>query len=139
MAVATVRYIGVKKAVEKVVLDVKSKVIVEFDAYVKEHVDEESYEAMKELFEGFQKQLAALVLKLDETDPATAKASAGSQKKGQKVATSEPKPKKALSPYNIFIKETIESIKRDHPEMKGQELMKAATEAWKAKKAAATV
>jgi len=125
----SVSYVAVKKAVEKVVLDVKTKVITEFDAYVKEHVDEESYESMKELFTGFQTQLTNMSVKLDDEV-----ASAKTTKKGKRGA-GPAKEKKALSPYNIFIKETIEALKKSNPDMKGQELMKKATEAWKARKA----
>ena len=123
MATLTVSFSGVKKSVEKVILDVKSKVLTEFETYVKENVDEESFEAMKELFAGYKTQLSSLAVKLEEES--TGKTS----KRGKKGSCAVPKEKKALSPYNIFIKETIESLKKNNPEMKGQELMKKATEA----------
>jgi hypothetical protein len=131
----SINYSAVKKSVEKLVLDVKSKVIAEFDTYVKVHVDEESYESLKELFEGFQTQLSSMNLKLEE-EMGASKTATG--KKGSKKSPTEPKPKKALSAYNIFIKETIEGLKKSNPEMKGQELMKAATEAWKKQKPTTT-
>ena len=130
MATINVSFSGVKKSVEKVVLDVKTKVIDEFETYVKENVDEESFEALKELFAGFKNNLSTLSLKLDE-DVQTKKGS----RKSKKASDGTVKEKKALSPYNIFIKETIESLKKNNPEMKGQELMKKATEAWKVHKA----
>jgi hypothetical protein len=48
------------------------------------------------------------------------------------------KEKKTRPPnnYNMFIKEKMREIKEAHPEYKGKELMKKATEEWNKKKAA---
>lgn len=37
--------------------------------------------------------------------------------------------------YNMFIKEKMQEIKQQHPEYKGKELMRKATEAWNLQKA----
>ena len=49
------------------------------------------------------------------------------------------KEKKTRPPnnYNLFIKEKMREIKEAHPEFKGKELMKKATEQWNIKKAEA--
>jgi hypothetical protein len=46
------------------------------------------------------------------------------------------KEKKSRPPnsYNLFIKDKMQEIKAVHPEYKGKELMKKATEAWNSQK-----
>lgn len=44
------------------------------------------------------------------------------------------KPPKALSPYNIFMKEKMAELKREHPEMTGKEKFKIVAEEWNAQK-----
>jgi hypothetical protein len=50
------------------------------------------------------------------------------------------KEKKTRPPnsYNLFIKQQMQDIKAAHPEYKGKELMKKATEAWNQQKALST-
>jgi SpoVK/Ycf46/Vps4 family AAA+-type ATPase len=60
------------------------------------------------------------------------------EKKTRKAKVSEDgvvRPKKALSPYNIFMKDKMAELKRDHPEMTGKEKFKIVAEEWNAKKA----
>ena len=54
--------------------------------------------------------------------------------KGKKAAKAEPKEKRAPTEYNLFIKAKIAEIKGDNPGLKGTELMKRATDAWKKRK-----
>jgi hypothetical protein len=59
-------------------------------------------------------------------------------KKTKKTKESEDgvaKPTKPLSPYNIFMKEKMAELKRDHPEMNGKEKFKIVAEEWNAQKA----
>ena len=56
-------------------------------------------------------------------------------KKGGKKSDDTPvaeKKKRAPSAYNLYIKEKMAEIKVAQPELKGRDLMKAATEAWNA-------
>ena len=59
-------------------------------------------------------------------------------KKSRKTKVSEDgiiKPTKPLSPYNIFMKDRMAELKRDHPEMNGKEKFKIIAEEWNAQKA----
>jgi hypothetical protein len=51
------------------------------------------------------------------------------------------KEKKTRPPnsYNLFIKQQMQEIKAVHPEYKGKELMKKATEAWNRQKASSAI
>lgn len=58
-------------------------------------------------------------------------------KKSRKTKVSEDgiiKPAKPLSPYNIFMKDRMAELKRDHPEMNGKEKFKIIAEEWNAQK-----
>jgi hypothetical protein len=122
----TVSFTGVKKAVEKIVIEAKSKLLDDFEIFVKSKVDEESYDSLKELFDEYKDKLSKLAVKIEE-EPSNTKT-----KKGRKapLKDGEVPAKKALSPYNIFIQEKIREFKLSNPDMKGQELMKKATQAW---------
>uniref|UniRef100_A0A6C0J2G8 HMG box domain-containing protein n=1 Tax=viral metagenome TaxID=1070528 RepID=A0A6C0J2G8_9ZZZZ len=59
-------------------------------------------------------------------------------KKSRKTKVSEDgiiKSTKPLSPYNIFMKDRMAELKRDHPEMNGKEKFKIIAEEWNAQKA----
>lgn len=56
-------------------------------------------------------------------------------KKTKNTENNVEKPKKELSQYNIFMKEKMAELKRDHPEMNGKEKFKIVAEEWNAKKA----
>ncbi len=131
---STVSFAPVKKAVEKVIADTKVHVLKDFEKFVASKVDEESYESLKELFAEYNSDLAKLVVKLEDEV-----VGGKGKRKNKKGGDGEEKEKKALSPYNIFIRDTIMKLKTENPAMKGQELMKAATQAWTAHKAAGKV
>lgn len=76
---------------------------------------------MKETFEEFKNNLK-------EEYKTVAKAANG--KKGKNSEGGEKK-KRAPTEYNLFIQETIKSLKKEHPEWKGKQLMTEATVAWK--------
>ena len=59
-------------------------------------------------------------------------------KKTRKIKVSEDgvvKPTKVLSHYNLFMKEKMVELKRDHPEMNGKEKFKIVAKEWNAQKA----
>jgi hypothetical protein len=63
--------------------------------------------------------------------PAKKGAKGKGAKNGKGGAGDAPKPKKAPSAYNIFIRDKIAEIKKNNPATNGKDLMKLATVAWK--------
>lgn len=118
----------VKKAVEKLVVEAKTKVVLDFEQFIQSKVDEETFDSLKDLFDEYKDTMSKLVVKLDD-DPVSKK---GKRKGGGQEPSVHVK--KALSPYNIFIKNKIKELKVQFPDMKGQQLMKTATEAWSKEK-----
>lgn len=89
-------------------------------------------------FEGFFSEFKD-ILKKEHSEELTT-TSKGSKGKGSKAvvgAAASVKVKKAPSAYNIFIKDKIAEFKAQNPGVKnGKELLKMATDAWKASKTA---
>lgn len=56
-------------------------------------------------------------------------------KRGKKTEVDgEAKPKKELSPYNIFMKEKMAELKEKHPEMNAKDKFKIVAEEWSKQK-----
>jgi len=74
---------------------------------------------------------------LDELKKLLSEAYKGSSQKGKKSSggNNVPKEKKPPSAYNIFIKDEIQKIKQEDPNVDTRELMKMAAGRWKEKKA----
>ena len=115
---------AIKKSVEKAINEGKTKVIDEFEVFVKGEVDDESFEPIRELFEGFRERLKEMNVKLEEEIVASVTSKKNSKGAGEKT-------KKAASAYNIFIRDKILELKKSNPELKGQELMRLSTAAWR--------
>lgn len=114
-------YNAVMKAVADVVFDAKKQVIKDFAAFLAEKIDFD--DDMKGYFDEFEKTI------VKETP---------SKKKGESSSSDTEKKKRAPSAYNMFISEKMAEIKKEKPELKGKELMKAAIEVWNENKSKAS-
>ncbi len=108
-----------QNALNKVVEEVKTDALDRFAEFVKERVKnvdtvEEAIKNVDELLAEFKATNVASVINF------------GPRKKEKKS--------RPPNSYNLFIKQKMQEIKAQHPEYKGKELMKKATEAWNEQK-----
>jgi len=113
---------GLKNAIHKEVTKVKFEVVEDMERFFLEQIGsnecergcENERERVRELFAKYRER---------------------SFERGcENIEVCELRVKKKLSPYNMFIRDAIQELKKSNPDMKGQELMKRATEAWVAQK-----
>jgi len=102
-----------RKGIDSVVVGLRVQTVIDLERYLENHLEKEVYVTLKELLNQYLD-----IIKSGRT---------GSDKK------------KVLSPYNLFIRDAIHRIKSNHPDMKGQDLMRKATEAWLAHKASSKI
>jgi len=94
--------------VDSIVTGLRIDVVTDLEHYISRHVSEDCFDELKLLFSKYRDCI----------------------KSGRSVNK-----KRILSPYNLFIRDAIHRIKMDNPSMKGQDLMRKATESWLAHKA----
>ena len=101
--------------IDNIVVRVKTQTVIDLERYLYNRVDHDVYNSMSGLFSDYLELL---------------------QDRGGRGT---PDKKKILSPYNLFIRDAIHRIKANNPSMKGQDLMRKATESWLAHKASSKV
>lgn len=103
------------------------KVLEDVQTYVIDKVDEDSVDAIKELFDDFRKEF-------EKAMEEEAKQNKVSKKKGSKGAGGDAAPKRTRkpTPYNMFVSENMKRFKQENPALNGKETMKMAMEAWSA-------
>lgn len=117
----------VNAAVAEVIAATKVAVYEKMRAFLEEKLDEESLEAMRELFDEFKTTLDADI----EEEKKEAKAvTKGKNGKAAKTGDGEPKVKKAPSAYNIFVGETIKKVRAENPGLSAKEAMGMMKELW---------
>ena len=111
--------IHLQNALNKVVDEVKVDALDKYTVLLKERLEntsstKEAIEKMDELLVEFKASNVVQVINF------------GPRKKEKKS--------RPPNSYNLFIKDKMQEIKAVHPEYKGKELMKKATEAWNSQK-----
>lgn len=111
--------IHLQNALNKVVDEVKVDALDKYTVLLKERIEnmsstKEAIEKMDELLVEFKASNVVQVINF------------GPRKKEKKS--------RPPNSYNLFIKDKMQEIKAVHPEYKGKELMKKATEAWNSQK-----
>lgn len=111
--------IHLQNALNKVVEEAKVDALDRYTTFLKDRLHDasstqEAFTKMEELLTEFKASNVGTVINF------------GPQKKEKKS--------RPPNSYNLFIKEKMQEIKLVHPEYKGKELMKKATEAWNMQK-----
>ncbi len=117
-------YSNIVSAIAKAVSDARLKVLDDVEAYVLDKVDEDSAEAIKELFNDFKEKFTKDI----EEEMKEMKKKG---RKSAKTADGEKRTRKP-TPYNVFVSETMKRFKVENPTFNGKQIMKMAMEAWKA-------
>ena len=121
-------YPAIVSAVDAAVIASKKKLFDDLKAFIVGELDEDSVEAIKELFDRFEKDNS-----LDAV-PEAPKPTKGT-KKSKKNDDKPEKAKRAPSDYNKFVGEKMKEIRAANPELKAKEAMQQAMALWKEHKA----
>jgi len=116
-------YANVISAVEAAVAEAKQKLFEDVKAYIMGEIDDDSVEAIKDLFDKFVEDNAKTFEK---------------PKKSKKRGSDEDKPvkaKRAPSEYNKFVGQKMKDIRAADPSLSAKEAMKLAMQEWNAYKA----
>jgi len=122
-------YTNIVAAIAKAVMEARLKVLDEVQAYVLDKVDEDSAEAIKELFDGFKEEFNKSVE--DEMKEVKTMKKKGGRKNSSASENTEKRTRKA-TPYNVFVSENMKRFKVENPSFNGKQIMKMAMDAWKA-------
>jgi len=117
-------YNAILLAVENTVLEAKTSMLNDIQKFILEKVDEDSSEAIRELFDEFRTTFNKEVAESKKT---TKKLGKERGAKKEKKAKTDRKP----SAYNIFVGDKIKAIRAANPGMVAKDAMRQAMEAWK--------
>jgi len=119
-------YANIISAIAKEVQEARLKVLEDVQAFVLDKVDEESAEAIKELFDDFRKEFDKTLKEETVAIKKGVKKGSGAKTGEKKTGGSGRKP----TAYNMFVSENMKRFKNENPSLKGKETMKLAMEAW---------
>ncbi len=117
-------YSNIVSEIAKAVREARLKVLDDVEAYVLDKVDEDSADAIKELFNDFKE-------KFNKDVEEEMKELKKKGRKSTKTADGEKRTRKP-TPYNVFVSETMKRFKVENPTFNGKQIMKMAMESWKA-------
>ncbi len=119
-------YTNIVAAIDNIVSDAKLSMLDDVQKFILDKVDEDSSNAIKELFEEYRSKFTK---ELAEAKKSSKKLFKEKGKKDKK-----PKTDRKPSAYNIFVGEKIKEIRTANPGMVAKEAMKLAMAAWKEQK-----
>jgi len=116
-------YHAILAAVDNTILDAKLSMLNDIQKFILEKVDEDSSEAIRELFDDFRSGFNREVAEAKKT----------SRKMGKERVKKDKKPKGDRKPsaYNVFVGEKIKEIRAANPGLIAKEAMRQAMDAWK--------
>ena len=123
-------YNAILVAVDNTILDAKLAMLNDIQKFILEKVDDDSSEAIRELFDDFRTGFNREVAEAKKT----------TKKLGKERVKKEKKPKGDRKPsvYNVFVGQKIKEIRASNPGLVAKEAMRQAMEAWKQHKNAST-